>query len=456
MWTVGPEITREEYLHLLDTAKRLDQRQAYLLVKVFATAGVSVLELPVVTVEAVRAGKLNDAGDTVPLAAGLREELTAYASWNGVEAGPVFVTCNGRPLRSSQVSRYLDGLSRSAGLDRSKCRPSALQKLYRLSKAEAEAKAAGMVEQIMNRQTDAERVPISPNRREKTVTARKHVTQSADPKKWEVVWPVSDDPGVVMTREDIKGYMAKLRATGRIAASQRYGGTLGLLYQDLPEDKRIRKGTLTSWVELLREKGYAPNTISTFAIIANGFVDYIGHREYQMSTLPKQEDNPQPELTRSEYLKLLQTAKALDQEREYLLVKLFASCDLPVQELDEVTVEAAKAGGMTVYSGGTRSMVHLPGCLCQELLAYADRQGIGVGPIFMSSQGKPMCRSNLVQSIAKLSEEAGVPRGKGNPASLRRLYRRTRAAVEASFAVLVEQAMERQMEQEQLTTGWEV
>ena len=412
------------------------------------------------TVEAVRAGRLNNAGDTVPLAMGLRDELTAYASWNGVEAGPVFVTRNGRPLRSSQVSRCLDYLSQSAGLDRTKCRPSALQKLYRLGKAEAEAEAADVVEQIMNRQTDAESVPISPKQREKPAstrrTVRRKATQSTDSKKWAVAWPVSDDPGVVMTREDIEGYMAKLRATGRIAASERYGSTLGLLYRDLPEDKRIRRGTLTSWVELLREKGYAPNTISTFAIIANGFMDYIGHREYQMSTLPQHEDNPQPELTRSEYLQLLQTAKALGQEREYLLVKLFASCDLPVQELDEVTVEAAEAGGMMVHSSGTRSMVHLPGCLCRELLAYAGRQSIGAGPIFLSNQGKPMCRSNLVQSIAKLSEEAGVPNGKGNPACLRRLYRRTRAAVEASFAVLVEQTMERQMEQENITVGWEV
>ena len=78
MWTVGPEITREEYLHLLDTARQLDHRQAYLLVKVFATTGVSVLELPVVTVEAVNAGRLSNAGDTVPLASGLQDELTAY------------------------------------------------------------------------------------------------------------------------------------------------------------------------------------------------------------------------------------------------------------------------------------------------------------------------------------------------------------------------------------------
>ena len=456
MWTVGPEITREEYLHLLDTAKKLDRKQAYLLVKVFATTGVSVMELPVVTVEAVNAGRLSNAGDTVPLATGLRDELTAYASWNGVETGPVFVTRNGRPLRSSQVSRCLDYLSQSAGLDRTKCRPSALQKLYRLSKAEAEAEAADVVEQIMDRQTDAESVPASPKRREKSAPARKTVPKGVDPKKWSVAWPVSGDPGVVMTREDIEGYMAKLRAKGRISAPQQYGVILTQLYQDLPEDKRIRRSTLARWIELLREKGYAPNTINSFAIVANGFLDYIGHREYQLSDLPKQEANPKPELTRNEYLQLLRTAKALGQEREYLLVKLFASCDLPVQELDEVTVEAAKAGGMTVDSSGTRSMVHLPRCLCKELLAYAERQGIGAGPIFLSNRSKSMCRSNLVQSIVKLSEKAGVPSGKGNPACLRRLYRNTRAAVEASFAVLVEQAMERQMEQENITTGWEV
>ena len=34
MWTVGADITREEYLHHLDTAKLLDREQAYLLAKV--------------------------------------------------------------------------------------------------------------------------------------------------------------------------------------------------------------------------------------------------------------------------------------------------------------------------------------------------------------------------------------------------------------------------------------
>ena len=510
MWTLGADITREEYLHLLDTAKRSNDERAYLLVKVMATTGVSILGLPELTVEAVQAGKLKVEHDVVPLATGLRDELAGYATGKSVRSGPVFITRSGRPYNSTQVSRFLHNLCSSAELDEEKCRPSALRKLYRTTKADAEARAPdmveqlmarqadveaqaagmvdqimarqadaearapGIVEQLMNRQADAEaqavdmaaqlmdrqaeaeRSSFSQNRREKPPAAQKTAVPEVTTKKSSASWPSSDGPGVLMTHEDIDGYMLFLRAKGRTAADRQYGSILEQLYNDLPEDKHIRRGTLAQWVELLREKGYAPNTINSYAIVANGFLDYIGHREFQLSELPKQEDNPQPELTRNEYLQLLQTAKRLDKEREYLLVKLFASCDLPVQQLGKVTVEAARAGSLTVESSGTRSVLHLPGCLCRELLAYADRQYIGGGPIFLSYRVRTMSRASIVQSIAKLSEEAGVPGGKGNPACLRRLYRRTRAAVEAGFAVLVEQAMERQMEQENTTTGWEV
>ncbi len=510
MWTLGADITREEYLHLLDTAKRSNDERAYLLVKVMATTGVSILGLPELTVEAVQAGKLKVEHNVVPLSAGLRDELESYAARKNVRTGPVFITRSGRPYNSTQVSRFLHNLCSSAELDEEKCRPSALRRLFRATKADAEAhapamvvqlmdrqadaeaqtdgmedqlmnrqadakaRAPGIVEQLMNRQADAEAQAIdmaaqlmnrqaevesrsfSQNRREKTILAQKTAVPEVTAEKSSASWPSSDGTGVLMTHEDIDGYMVFLRTKGRTAADQQYRVILRQLYNDLPEDKCIRKGTLIRWVELLKEKGYAPNTINSYAIVANGFLDYIGHREFQLSELPKQEDNPQPELTRNEYLQLLQAAKRLDREREYLLVKLFASCDLPVQQLGKVTVEAARVGSLTVESSGTRSTLHLPGCLCRELLAYAERQYIDVGPIFLSIQNRPMCRASIVQSITRLSEEAGVPGMKGNPACLRRLCRRTRAAVEAGFAVLVEQAMERQMEQENTTTGWEV
>ena len=45
--------------------------------------------------------------------------------------------------------------------------------------------------------------------------------------------------------------------------------------------------------------------------------------------------------------------------------------------------------------------------------------------------------------------------GRANPKGLRRLYLSTKAAVENNIALLVEQALERQLEQEQLAVGWE-
>ena len=431
-------ITREEYLRLLDTAKQLGREQAYLLAKVFASTGVSVSELPALTVEAVRAGRVALPDGSVPLAPGMQNELLSYAARKNILSGPVFATRSGRHLDVQRVSNMLRQLGAAAGLDPGKSRPKALRKLYLSARSEAEMRAAGMAERLMNERADAEQAALSG-------------PQGAE----DTSLPSPDnDPGFLMTREAIEGYMADLRAKGRMPASRRYGSILEQLYEDLPEDKRIRRGTLAQWVELLQDKGYAPNTINGFAIVANGFLDHAGHRECQLSSLPKLADIPQPELTRSEYLQLLQAAKRLDREREYLLVRLFASCDLPVQELDKVTVAAARAGSMTVDSSGTRSVLHLPGSLCRELLAYAERQGIGTGPIFVSNRDRAMSRAAVVPSIAKLSDEAGLPGEKCNPQCLRRLYKTTRAAVEASFAVLVEQTMDRQAEQEQLAAGW--
>ena len=46
-------------------------------------------------------------------------------------------------------------------------------------------------------------------------------------------------------------------------------------------------------------------------------------------------------------------------------------------------------------------------------------------------------------------------RSKGNPKSLRKLYLSTRSGIESNIALLVEQAMERMIEQEQFSVGWE-
>ena len=51
----------------------------------------------------------------------------------------------------------------------------------------------------------------------------------------------------------------------------------------------------------------------------NAYLNYIGHREYQLAGQLKEEKAPVSELSQVEYPHLLQTARALRKEKIYLL-----------------------------------------------------------------------------------------------------------------------------------------
>ena len=265
------------------------------------------------------------------------------------------------------------------------------------------------------------------------------------------------DAGVAMTEADSERFLADLAVKGRAPETvERYRRSLEHLAEVLPEDRKIRRGTLEQCREALLAAGYAPRTVNLVLSVANTYVAYMGHREYQLGDALETEAKLHPELTRSEYRHLLQVAKLLGREKVYLLVKLFASADMPVQELDKVTVEAVTAGQVTVGDGNSRRNIRLPGCVRKELLAFAERQGIYRGPLFLTKDGSPMSRTYVTSAIRNLCAVAKVPVEKGNPRCLRRLYLAGRKAIEDNVALLVEQALERQLDEEQLTVGWDV
>lgn len=263
------------------------------------------------------------------------------------------------------------------------------------------------------------------------------------------------DPGLKMTKADIDRFLDEWETKGCLADTlEHYRSILERFYHMLPGDKRIRRDTLASWQEELRESGYAPATINKIFSVCNTWLDFMGCREYQQDLLGP-EDRLQPELTRSEYHRLLQTAKVLGKERTYMLVKILGSCNIRIQELPKVTVEALTEGKLTTAANGLKQTIRLPECLRKELLAYAERQGIGSGPIFISRNETPMLRTRVAAMIKQLGVEAQISEGKANARALRRLWMSTRANIESNLELLVEQAMERQLEQEQLTVGWE-
>ena len=264
------------------------------------------------------------------------------------------------------------------------------------------------------------------------------------------------EKGVPLNPERIECFLETLRIRGRVEGTlEWYRRGLHHLYKMLPEDKEIRRGTLFDWKEHLVQEGYAARTINMFLVAADGFLEEAGARECQIAVRMRPEDEAQPELTRTEYLRLLQTARVLGRERVYLLVKLFATTGFPLQELPKVTVESVQKGTVSVESNGVVQLIRFPDFLQDELLAYIQRKGILSGPVFLTRSGAPMSRTNVSMGIRQLCVAAQVPEEKGNPRCLRKLYLSTRAEVEANVSLLVEQALQRQMEAEQQLVGWE-
>lgn len=274
--------------------------------------------------------------------------------------------------------------------------------------------------------------------------------------KREIQAAVSWQPELVLTPELIDDFIAHLKEKNYIKGTvNRYERDLWQFYADLPEDKRIYRDTLANYREKMLADGYAPRTANLCISAANSLFRYLGLKEYQLDNQLRPQNENLPEITRSEYLRLLRTARALDRECEYLLIKLFASTGITITEVPKVTVEAVEAGRIETQPSNNKQVIRLPHCLQKELLDYTARNGIYQGPVFLSRGGKAMSRTNITQKIHRICTMSGVPEEKGNPRCLKKLYQMTRAGIEANFDLLVEQAMERQMEAEQADVGWE-
>lgn len=264
-----------------------------------------------------------------------------------------------------------------------------------------------------------------------------------------------EERGVVLLPSDISEYILKLKEQGRVDGTvYYYQRALNKLYDDLPEDKMIHRDSIRKWRERMMQDGYAARTINSFVTIVNGFLEYLGVREYQFLDRVKQEREAPPELSRAEYIRLLSTAKLLENEKGYLLIKLFATTGILVQELPKVTVESVTAGKLIITSRGDKRIVHIPDVLKDELLTYAKRNLVTEGPIFVTSANTPMARNYVTSTIQKVCADANIPTEKVSPRSLKKLYQTTMSGIEANISILVKQAYDRLLDDEQLQIGW--
>ncbi len=262
-----------------------------------------------------------------------------------------------------------------------------------------------------------------------------------------------------LTTDIIDDYLEYLAGKGRSSSSlESYRRTLKGIYEYLPEGKRIGEGTGMGWKNHLEEKGFSPVTVDNRISVWNGLMQYLGHREWQMDDFCREKGEAQPELSRTEYLKLLSAAKHMGKEKPYLLIKTLGGAGVRVQELPQLTVDAVERGMVELeyHNARQKRVLYLPEGLRRELQDYVEREGVREGPVFQSVGGEPMARSSINYFIATVSREAHVGEGKANPRCLWKMYQNTCLGIRSNISVLIEQAYQRVVAEEQLAIGWNI
>ena len=196
-----------------------------------------------------------------------------------------------------------------------------------------------------------------------------------------------------------------------------------------------------AWKQALQERDYAPATVNAMLIALNRFFVFLGWQDCRVKLLKVQRRlfrSAERDLSREEYLRLIETAQAEGKERLALLMETICATGIRVSEVRYITVEAAKQGRAEISLKGKIRTILLPGKLCRKLLKYAKRQKTASGEIFLTRNGTGLSRRQIWAEMKAICRAAGVAASKVFPHNLRHLFARTLYRVTRDVAKLAD------------------
>ena len=190
----------------------------------------------------------------------------------------------------------------------------------------------------------------------------------------------------------------------------------------------VTKERVSAWKAQLIASDYAPATINAMLSAVNSLFRFLGWEECRVKFLKVQRRafrDDRRELSRSEYERLVATARAQGRERLALLMEAICSTGVRVSEVQYLTVEAAKIGQAEIRLKGKIRVVLLPRKLCRKLLKFAAKNKTASGEIFLTKSGKGLSRRQIWAEMKRLCQAARVAPTKVIPHTLRHLFART-------------------------------
>ena len=152
------------------------------------------------------------------------------------------------------------------------------------------------------------------------------------------------------------------------------------------------------WKAELAGSGYRPVSVNAMLAAVNKFFTCMGREDCKVKYLKLQRQmfrKSERELTKAEYLRLVQAAREKENLRLELLLETICATGIRVGEVKYITVEAAQTGAAEIALKGKIRTILLPNRLCRKLLRYAKKQKITSGKIFLTRGGMGLSRKYI-------------------------------------------------------------
>lgn len=247
--------------------------------------------------------------------------------------------------------------------------------------------------------------------------------------------------GRSLTESQIAAYAAYLKSEEKSENTIEKYIRDARVFSSYMNGEEITKERVIAYKNKLIGDDYAVRSINSMVASLNGLFSFLGWGDLKVKSIKLQRQiycSEEKELTKAEYLRLVNTAKKKGNERLNLLLQTICGTGIRVSELQYITVESVKCGEAVVSLKGKTRSVFIVHDLQKKLLSYAAEQKITSGVIFITRNGKPMSRTNIWREMKDLCEQAGVNPRKVFPHNLRHLFARTFYGIEKDIAKLAD------------------
>lgn len=243
-----------------------------------------------------------------------------------------------------------------------------------------------------------------------------------------------------LTKDQIEAFEEYLYTEERSAKTvEKYLHDLRVFYAFM-EDKELNKAAVLEYKSNLIIK-YAVTSANSMLAAVNAFFRYLEFYDLCVKQYKIQKSAFCPEekeLTKAEYMSLIEAAKRKGNERLNLIIQTICCSGIRVSELQYITAEAVNRGEVFVSCKGKNRRIFIVAQLRKKLLRYLKEQKIISGAVFVTKNGKPVSRHNIWRDMKALCSEAGVPSSKVFPHNLRHLFARTFYSIEKDIAKLAD------------------